>query len=248
MRRPGSPAPRLALLAALLSFLLPGLLPGFLPEPARAALQVSPVTLELPTARPAATLLVSNSGDKDSTIQVRAFDWHQPGGNDDLQPTKSLLVSPPLFTLKAGEQQVVRVLLRQSPPAETGYRLLVDELPVAEGQQQAIQLPIRFSLPVFAGTAGDAKPSLTWSASRDPQGGLALKASNSGARRAKVANLVVKAPDGSEIARRDGLAGYVLAGESRLWQIEAADRPLPARLEVDAVTETGTLSVSVDVR
>ncbi|WP_445679182.1 fimbrial biogenesis chaperone [Radicibacter daui] len=240
MRRPGRPVTRFALLAALLSFL-----PS---APANAALQVSPVTLELPAARPAATLLVSNNGNRDSTIQVRAFDWHQPNGSDDLQPTTSLLVSPPLFTLKPGEEQVVRVLLRQSPPSETGYRLLVDELPVAEGQQQAIQLPIRFSLPVFAGTTGNAKSSLAWSASRSPGGGFSLTASNSGARRAKLANLVVKTPDGQEIARQDGLAGYVLAGESRLWRLDAAGEVLPAKLEVNAVTEAGPLSISVDVR
>lgn len=100
-----------------------------------ASLEIAPVLLELPPARPSAVLNIINAGGTPARLQLRAFGWTQENGQDRLQPTEALLFSPPQFTLAPGESQVARVALRRAPSgsSESAFRLLVDELPPLGG-------------------------------------------------------------------------------------------------------------------
>ncbi|WP_439816200.1 fimbrial biogenesis chaperone [Zavarzinia sp. CC-PAN008] len=235
---------RLAWRAAVIAVL--GTLAGLGALPAQASMQVSPVIVELPADKPVGKLLVRNLGSQAVNVQVRAFEWRQDMGDDRLDPSTRLHVSPPLFELGPDQQQVVRVVLSgAAAQGEQSFRLFFDELPDPGQGASAIRLPIRFSLPVFVGTGEQAQPELAWSYDRDPDGRLRLIASNAGGRRARIANLALALPDGRALGQVEGLAGYVLAGSSRAWAFDPASGAAtgPVRLRFD--TDTGAVDQTV---
>lgn len=125
---------------------------AFLAEPLSAAsLRVAPVGFHLTGGTATSTLHVRNEDRRPVTVQVRVFRWDERGGPTALAPTQDVVVSPPLATLPAGSENVIRIVRLKKEPAgrrET-YRLIVDEVPdrrpLASGQ---VQVVVRHSIPV----------------------------------------------------------------------------------------------------
>lgn len=206
-----------------------------------SGLGAAPVSLEFGRGQKALSTTVSNPGDAAVRVQVRVFRWSSEGDGEAYAPTSDIGFSPPMFELAAGERQVVRLVLRKSPPAEgeRAYRVIIDQLP--EPDVEGLQMPVRMILPVFAGGTGRRAAALRWSAERAADGGLTVVAVNEGGRRAKLLDLELKGQAGV-LSVQAGLAGYVLAGESRRWRVPAA----PAGpLVVQARTENGPISVAL---
>src|SRR3546814_5352214 len=75
------------------------------------------------------------------------------------------MVSPPMFTIAPGTQQLVRVVRVGGTPAANGeqsYRLLIDEVPDPTAPSKTtLNFVLRYSVPVFIGNA-DSAPELNW--------------------------------------------------------------------------------------
>lgn len=190
-----------------------------------ASLQVSPILLEFPPQQPSQVLWLSNSGTTPLRAQVRVQQWTQTDNADALAPSRDLAASPPMIEIAPGQKQMVRIVLLQptAAPQERTYRLLVDELPGNDAQNQSsgLQFLLRYSVPVFVGTPANAAPQLSarWEAGT-------LSIANSGQRRARLSQLVWVNADGSRVPLNSGLFGYVLAGQSMHWELP---RPPGAR-------------------
>jgi fimbrial chaperone protein len=184
-----------------------------------ASLRVAPVLLDLPTPQHAASVNVWNDGAAAINVQVRVMRWRQQNGEDILEATDDVVVSPPISQLAPGAENLIRVVrVAKTPVAgEESYRLLVDELPdPASARGGAVALVLRHSIPVFFGLGGSTA-SVAWHAAPEA-GGIRLTADNAGGRRLRVANL--KLAHGNRVlASRDGLVGYVLSGQSASWLI-----------------------------
>lgn len=193
---------------------------------AASGLQVSPTTIEVEAVRGAGGLNLMNNGSQPLTAQARVFRWTQADGEDVLEPTAELAISPPMLELPPGGKQLVRVIRLGPPPAEeTSYRVIVDQLPLDEEQEQegaALRFVLRYSVPVFLAPA-DGQPTAPMLHTRvlGVDGGRQLEVQNHGNGRAQVANLVYVTPDGERIPVASGLAGYVLPGQHRLWGLPA---------------------------
>lgn len=193
-----------------------------------AVLQLAPIPIEVQAPDRAGVLTLGNRASAEATVQVRAFRWTQQGGEDRLEPTQEIAVSPPLAVVPAGQSLTVRVVrLAAAPPqAEEAFRIWVDELPVGrEGRppDSTLRIVMRYSLPVFFEPAGAeaAGPALSWQLARTAKGRWRLRAANAGARRARFFGLQVVAPDGqAALPRGRELAGYVLAGRSMRWSLK----------------------------
>ncbi len=99
----------LALLAWMLAFILgTGIAAG-------QALTVLPVHVQIPQGQKAATLSVTNAGSAETSIQIRAYAWSQPNGDDQLTSTDAVVVSPPIATIAPGATQIIRLVLRRTP-------------------------------------------------------------------------------------------------------------------------------------
>jgi fimbrial chaperone protein len=150
-------------------------------------------------------------------------DWAQTNGEDVYTPSKTLAVSPPVFTLQPGETQTVRVVVEgvDGIKTEKAYRLILDQIPESRLKGEAgVVVPIRVLLPVFLTPSAASRPQLSWKLNASPTGG-ALTASNTGDARERLVGLKVTS-GATEVAGDQGLSGYVLAGASRTWPLSAA--------------------------
>jgi fimbrial chaperone protein len=98
------------------------------------------------------TLRVRNTEAQPITLQLRAVDWNQANGEDVYTPSQTLAVSPPVFTLKPGETQTVRVVVEgvTAIRTERAYRLILDQIPESHLKgETGVIVPIRVLLPVF---------------------------------------------------------------------------------------------------
>lgn len=208
---------------------------------AASGLQVAPVSLTLTPAQAADGLWLSDTGSDPVHAQVRVYRWTQRDGKEVLEPSRDLVISPPMLQIAAGERQLIRVIRVGAPPAgpdatEASYRVIIDELPANDGKR-GVQLVMRYSLPIFVEPAGPAvAPRLKWSVSRSG-GHAVLEVSNTGTGHAQLAMLgfVDRAGHRTELA--PGLLGYVLPGATMHWTLKA-----PA----EAFNEGGTLDGMVN--
>lgn len=223
-----------ALAAALLLALLPTSGRG-------ASVAVTPVLLEFAPGQSALTTTVANAGAGPMQVQVRVFRWTNGETGETYSDTRDIGFSPPMFTLAPGEQQIVRLMLRGAPPAEreAAYRLIIDQLP--EEGVGGVQMPVRMILPVFVAPQAKGSGRLQWSAAVEGDQ-IALTARNLGVRRVKLFDMG-GAQGGVSRVIQPGLAGYVLAGESRTWRV--ARTPGAASITVAARTESGPLTATV---
>src|SRR5689334_9520974 len=95
------------------------------------ALRVAPTRLDMPQDQHAVSLTVTNTGSESTLLQLDLEHWSQERGADEYSAADDLIVSPPIFTLDAGAQQVVRVGRRKNdaPSIERAWRLFVQEVP-----------------------------------------------------------------------------------------------------------------------
>jgi fimbrial chaperone protein len=205
-------------------------------------LAVAPTLLELEAGRANNLIHVSNDGAGPLTAQVRLFAWRNVAGREALTPSAEVAFSPGQFVVAPGRRQVVRLLARTPPgDLERAYRLAIDQLPGLD-RPGAVQMPVRMLVPLFVPPAGVAprEPDLIWSATADRANRrVNLLAVNSGRRRVRLAALACQM-GGRRIVIAEGLAGYVVAGETWTWRIPLVNEP--ASLRVSARTERGEIS------
>lgn len=183
-------------------------------------LSVLPVNVFLPSGQKAASLSLTNNGDKPTSIQVRSYDWSQKNDEDQLTDSKIIVVSPPLVTIPPGSTQVVRLILRQTPVgSEATYRIVLDQIP-GPGEPGVVQMVLRLSIPVFAAPAMKVVPKDQFYLERDGEK-LFLVGTNNGKSHDTVRDIVVTAGDGRKFNLKTKVSPYLLVGATRHWELDA---------------------------
>ncbi len=206
-----------------------------------AGLQVTPTTLSLKSSQNADGLVLDNTGDDVIHAQVRVYHWTQNQAGDQLEPSRGLVISPPMTQIATGAQQMIRVIRVGGPPgnaAEDAYRLSIDELPVDPKGKPGLKFVVHYSVPIFIEPAGSAalSPQLQWSLQKDG-GNASLQVSNRGNAHAQLAAIYFTDSAGKRTEIAAGLLGYVLPGSVMHWALKP-----PATV----FTAGGTLEVMVN--
>lgn len=126
-----------------------------------AAVTVSPVELQLGKSSPIATLRLKNTSTTPISYQVQAYRWLQ----HELQPVDSLIVSPPIFTIKPQSTQVIRIGFDklQLTEQQRAYRIIAKQLPSSTAKNaphKKINLLFNLSIPLLVEPQGVAKRQL----------------------------------------------------------------------------------------
>jgi len=211
---------------------------------------VSPVRVELTAKERTQALTVRNQGDQPAVVQVQLFAWSQEAGQDILQPTTDLLVSPPVFTVQPGQSQLLRIALRGAPdPArQLSYRAILQEVPpqTREGGP-ALQVALRISLPVFVEPPIEAKPALEWQAEIAEDGKLKLSAHNGGNAHIQLANFKLSNSTGAELVSEQQVS-YILAGQTRTWTLQpSADLASAGSVQLAGRSDAGDLATEIEI-
>jgi len=116
-----------------------------------AALRVAPVSLDVAQGGFTTTLQVWNTGATPVGIQVRVYRWTKKGSDDILSPTKDVVASPPIATLKPGGENIIRIVrvVSTKVTVREDYRVLVDQLPDPKAAKAGvITILVRHAIPL----------------------------------------------------------------------------------------------------
>jgi fimbrial chaperone protein len=206
--------------------------------------KVNPVGLTLSAAHATGVVTVTNASESLTVVQLQVVAWSQEGGEDTYAPTRSLLATPPIFTLPVGGQQTVRVglMTKQDAKLETAYRLFLQEVPPPSNSgAQGLQVLLRVGIPVFVEPTVVTAPALHWSARRLSATEISVEVVNDGSAHVQIEKLKLSTnAQAKPLAERVG--GYVLPGTHASWTLKLA-APLAAgqSLQLTADTDRSTL-------
>ena len=190
---------------------------------AKGHLQARPTMLELAPGATAGRMTLANTGDEPVPAQVRVFAWIQRDGEDVLVPTNDVVLSPPIVTVPAGAEQLVRIVRQGKPPGhdDQAYRIVVDELPgESKNRDAAVGILMRYVLPLFVRSPEASDAALACSIVRNAAA-ASLECRNSGGRAAQLGATRLKG-NGKSYQLTAGLYGYVLPGSQRRWPLDSA--------------------------
>lgn len=209
-------------------------------------LRVSPVILDVTAPGATSTLDLRNDGPATIMIQTRVFRWVQQDGLDRYEPTRDVVVSPPMTRLEPGAKQSVRVvrIAKGSVASEEAYRVFVDEVPdMSQSRAGTVAFATRLRIPVFFTAPGSRLPDVRWSVTRE-SGRTTLQAHNAGDIRLRLADVKLVS-GGDTVHSHDGLVGYVLGGASMRFPLGQASRLPNGPVSLQAETSRGTLKTDV---
>lgn len=200
-----------------------------------------------------ALITLRNESDQGARFQLSAFAWDQaPDGQMKLAPTEDIIFYPQMLALGPREERKVRVGTTLAPGAiERSYRLFVEELPPAAGEENAgkVRVFTKVGIPVFL-RASESAPRAELRNLRYGEGRVSFTLANAGSTFFVPDSIVVRAlgADGQPIGSQDVKGWYVLAGGVRVFDIEGPKPPAsPTAFVVEVRVGTLTLAERLDV-
>jgi len=172
-----------------------------------AAMNVTPLRLELPQGEVATQLQVRNRADENLAIQVRVFEWLQEDGEDRYRPTRDVVVSPSIVSVKPGRAQSFHVVAKadREEPGEKRYRVVIDELPGASKPAAGTsRTTLRLTVPLFVDRDASGKAKVNVSA----RPGV-LRLENVGGQTVRLVNLALANPEGPVPFAPSGTLRYI---------------------------------------
>lgn len=202
----------------------------------------------------AAELWIQNQGATPMTMQVRIVRWRQEGGNERYQQQQDVVASPPIVRIEGGKKQLIRLMSQSAVPAgvEQAYRIVVDEIPqpTEPGKPQlGLKLQMRYSIPLFTYGQGVETQragahhaflqpeNLSWRVVRD-NGQPAIEITNRDQIHARISKVTLQ-QSGQRRTLAEGLLGYVLPGQSRVFPLPAG-MPQPTQLSASVNAREAT--------
>jgi len=208
-----------------------------------SSFSVNPVQIYLSPKTPSTLLTLRNDSEQSLRFQLSARSWDQsPTDQMELGPTKDIIFYPPLVTLVPKEERKIRVgVATPFGQTEKAYRIIVEELPHFEApgaQPSGVAVLTRMSIPIFL-SASNVVARAELEALNVENGRFTFQVRNSGNTHFVSDRITVRALDGAGTVLSDrALNGwYVLAGRTRLYQIE-----------MPAVDCARTVAATVDVQ
>ena len=214
-----------------------------------ASLQVAPISVAFSPQEKAKEIWLTNTSERPIRAQTRVLIWSQVAGQDQVNPTRDLVASPSITEIKAGEQQLIRIIriAPQNTAVEQTYRLLIDELPSSAqaDAQTGLQLLLQYSIPVFIQPTDSIamRNGLTLLNQVNFQyQNQQLIVKNNAKSHIRISELTYINPNGERIPLINGLVGYALAGQSMRWDIPESKKILQngkfeARINSDGLAQ-----------
>lgn len=248
------------MLASLFPTLATLLLFFFFAAPALADtpnFSVRPIRVDLDNDQRTASLTVSNGGDTPRLVRVEADAWEQPNGADRYTPAKDdIIVVPPILSVAAGQEKIVRLGLRHflSGTRERTYRVFITDIPPKTfARTSGVQVAFRMGVPVFANAvsqapAGAADTGLSFSARLTGRNRLHLTLTNAGDRHVRLSDAQLYADASKrQVLGSQKLPSYLLAGVERSLDITTSKNLVLPTLTVSGEGSNGPFTAVVPV-
>lgn len=213
-------------------------------------LQVSPVRIELDPSHTHTLVQITNLEERPVTVQSQVLTWEFREGGYASSRSNDFLITPPIFTLNAGQTQILRLGLRRASEAttEVAYRLVLEEIPrpVASGFS-GLQILLRVGIPIFFKPAAGIQPRLIWRARYRGDGGLTVFAENRGNAHVQIRQLELRTDAVQPAVLSRSMSDYVFPGQTYEWTFDSPSNVSVSHLWLTAWTDGKTLQDSVPV-
>jgi len=222
-----------------------------LAAPAQASsFTVSPVRIELSSAHRTALLTVQSDQDEPVVLQARPKHWTQRDGDDALEETQDVLLTPAVFTLPPHGQQVLRIALRTEADAriERDFRVIIDEVPAAPKPGfTGLNIALRLSVPVFVKSAAKGAPALEFASTWDESAGkFGVTATNTGTEHLQIRSFEVHPQGDADSGWRNAVLRYVLPGSRVSWDWSVpTGTPRPTEIDIKLESDQGPITATV---
>lgn len=206
-------------------------------------LTIDPLRVTLSVKARAAQLEIGNAGNEPDLLQSQVSAWGRKGCVDILEPSQSVVISPPIFTVQPTSKQIVRVLLSDPPESsqEVTLRVILTEISPPTPSAGRVATRLAVSLPVFVLPRTPAAPRIEWNIARTA-GKLEVTAHNVGSAHTRLRSLKLVARDGASLLDEEH-TDYLLAGDSCHWSLPTGD--LRPGTRFIAVTEEREVTMPV---
>lgn len=190
-----------------------------------SAFRVTPVQVVV-SGRASTLLTLTNETDESLRFQISVFEWTQGrGGEIELSPTTDIAFFPALLTLGPRQERKVRVASSvEAGDTEKTYRIFFEELPPAESaerKQSEVRILTKMGIPIFVQPSKPAaRPTLM--VSQAAAGRLTFEVGNVGNTHFSIRGVAVtgRGPDGGQLFKTTTDGWYVLAGGTRVYDVE----------------------------
>ncbi|MBS0394924.1 MAG: molecular chaperone [Proteobacteria bacterium] len=213
---------------------------------AAGSFALAPIRIEMDRSKSTGVLTLHNDADAPVTIQVEAVAWSQPDDTDHYQPSRDLIVTPPVFVVAPKSEQIVRVARRTTgePANEASYRLFFQEVPDSTPQSgNGLKVALRVGVPVFIAASG-AKPEVTFAATREADGAVVITAVNAGRAHLQITDFEVTAAGGAAVGSVLG-SRYLLPGSAARWTLKPSGAVPAGPLKIHGHGDHGEFTVDV---
>jgi fimbrial chaperone protein len=210
------------------------------------AFDVAPLRVNIDNADDIEVVRITNPREFQVTYSVKAFRWMTSSSIADLQPTDDLLVVPPVFSVEAGQQQIIRVAARHwdGEGRERAYRIVIDEVASQVEPDKSIDFNFSITMPVFvAPETARAEPA--WSLELDQEEGTKLIVQNLGTAHLAFDDLKLVPNSAAKPIFSIPIGGPIFPGERRSWPLNVALSDLKGPLYLAAGTDRGPIEAMV---
>ncbi|MDN3556610.1 fimbrial biogenesis chaperone [Halomonas maura] len=191
-----------------------------------ASLSVNPVRVTLHDPQQIRHLQLRNAGDEPMVLQVSVKDLSIADNREQYADSDALVVTPPVFTIEPGGEQVVRLGLENpvSAGTERAFRIFLEQSPGTPGatddndQPTQIQVNLRLGIPVFVSPNAPMPRALDWEIKSTDDRHVRVVAENQGNTHSRITTLSLRDEQGEVLAESDRLT-YLLPGTRRAWTL-----------------------------
>lgn len=116
------------------------------------SIDIIPSVLKLRENQTASSLQFRNSTNGEASFEIKVVEELGAGPDMRRVPSSDIVVSPPIFTVKAGERQTVRFSLKRpnTTSTEVRYRLLAEQLPGTPAPEEpGLRMLMNLLIPIF---------------------------------------------------------------------------------------------------
>lgn len=223
-------------------------------SPAQSAvIAISPTRVTFDASHRSATVTVANNDSEPVVIQSVIKSWTQVDGKDVYEPTRDVLVTPPVVTILPGAEQILRLGFRRppSPQKEDAYRLFLQEVPPPPKPGfNGVGVSLRVGVPIFVVSNNKLVPKPQWGVVYlAGEHALRVALTNTGTAHLQLHEFALRALTGDANLVHQAQGAYVLSGQHREWilqldpttHIDSAQ--LKLRFKTDAVDVEQTIEL-----
>lgn len=193
-----------------------------------AGLSVNPVGVTLEDPQQIRHLQLRNTGDEPMVLQASVKDLSIADNREQYADTDALVVTPPVFTIEPGEEQVVRLGLENPTPSkkERAFRVFLQQSPKnpatddgGSNEPTLVQVNLRVGIPVFVRPSEPVARAVVWQIEPTDDGRVRVVAENQGNTHSRISNMSLLDGKGEVVVESDRLT-YLLPGSRRSWTLQ----------------------------